>query len=126
MAETDTGELLRGALHVVNEVMDAYRDRMPYAQLLKLGDTVLSGYNIDVLVHHEDDPCETLACFTMQLRKGAFELVSADGEPSYSEWRVSRGDLARLIRHPKEYIEHPSRLDWAWLRSRVGPDIHAG
>jgi hypothetical protein len=119
MLEPDTSELLREALQVVNDVIGANRDRMPYAQLLERGDAVLGGRNIDVMVHQDGDPAETLACFTMQLRNGVFELVSADGNPSLTEWRVSQGYLLQLALHPDDYIEHPARLDWEWLRSRV-------
>ena len=35
-------------------------------------------------------------------------------------WTVSRAYLEKLVENRREYIEHPAKIDWDWLKSRVG------
>ena len=35
-------------------------------------------------------------------------------------WKVSRSYLESVVENADEYIEHPAKLDWDWLKSRVG------
>ena len=34
-------------------------------------------------------------------------------------WKVSQEYLAKVAANPQDYIDHPVKLDWDWLKSRI-------
>ena len=122
MAESDKSDvqnLFTRALNVINTALDKHKDDIPYAQLLSASEKVLADHNIGVAVY-ENDAAAPFDYYTIRFRDGAFELVSRGKQEPDVGWKVSREYLENVAGSPDEYIEHPAKLDWDWLKSRVG------
>jgi hypothetical protein len=40
--------------------------------------------------------------------------------------RLGRRYMEDVVAHRAEYIRHPEKLDWDWLKSRIGMKPHHG
>lgn len=119
----DTYKLFLNGLDVVNQSIEENRGQGVYGKLIEKFDDRLDGHRSAVAVY-EDDPANPFDYFTIRYLDGRFELVARGKEDHDTRWRVSREYLESLVDHPKEYIEHPSKLDLDWLKTRL-PDSAA-
>lgn len=119
MGNRDTVALFTEALNVVNGALAEHKDSLPYKPILSGSEKVLGDRNIGVAVY-EKDPSAPFDFFTIRFREGAFELVSRGKQEPEVAWKVSREYLQKVTENPQDYIEHPAKLDWDWLKSRVG------
>lgn len=121
MAEksADTSNLFTRALNVINAALEKNRNETPYSQLLAASEKVLGDHNVGVAVY-ESDASAPFDYYTVRFRDGSFELVSRGKQEPDVGWKVSRGYLEKVAENPDEYIDHPAKLDWEWLKSRVG------
>lgn len=122
MAESDKSDvsnLFTRALNVINTALEKHRDEVPYSQLLAASEKVLGDSKVGVAVY-ESDPSTPFDYYTIRFRDGAFEMVSHGKQEPDLGWKVSRSYLESVAENPDEYVEHPAKLDWDWLKSRVG------
>lgn len=119
MSDRDTTTLFTRALNVINSALVANADATPYRALIRTSEKLLDGRRIGVAVY-ESDPSAPFDYFTICFREGSFELVSHGKQEPDVAWKVSRDYLEKVADHPDEYVEHPAKLDWDWLRSRLG------
>ena len=119
MAQRDTLALFTEALNVINAAFAEHADSMPYQALLEASEKTLGDRRLGVAVY-DSDPDAPFDHFTIRFREKAFELVSHGKQEPDVVWKVSRSYLEKVAASPREYIEHPLKLDWDWLKSRVG------
>ena len=112
--------LLRAALGVFNTAISTHRYDPLCGTFLRFSEKVLADRDLGIAVCG-DDPGTVLGRYTVQMQRGRFQLTSADSAPADSVvWSVSRARLARIVTNAREYVAHPMRLDWDWLRSLAG------
>lgn len=119
MTHTDTALLFTESLNVINTALFENRDRMPYKPLLSASEKVLQDRQLGVAIYDEDASAP-FDYFTIRYHDGTFEVLSHGKQQPEIAWRVSRDYLEKVAANPREYVEHPARLDWDWLKSRVG------
>lgn len=119
MANDDTVSLFTEALNVINASLAEHRDTQPYKAMLAASEKLLDDARIGVAVY-KTEPSEPFDWFTICYRNGSFELVSHGKRDTDVAWRVSRDYLEKVAGNPREYIDHPVKLDWDWLKSRLG------
>lgn len=119
MAETDATSVFTRALNVINAALEKHADAMPYKALIQGSEKVLSDRNIGVSVY-EKDPKSPFDYFTIRFRDGSFELVSHGKQEPEMAWNVSRDYLEKVAENADDYIQNPVKLDWDWLKDRVG------
>ena len=119
MTDRDTLFLFTQALDVINGALVEHEGSMPYEGLLRASETALGNRLIGVAVY-ESDPWAPFDYFTIRFRNRRFELVSHGTRETDMVWRVSPGYLEDVAENAQEYIENPVRLDWDWLKGRVG------
>lgn len=125
MAEKESGKsrdattLFTRALNVINAALEKHANDTPYAQLLSASEKLLADRNIGVAVY-ESDASAPFDYYTIRFRDGAFELVSRGKQEPEAGWKVSRAYLEGVVENADDYIEHPAKLDWDWLKSRLG------
>jgi hypothetical protein len=105
-------------LDVFNEAIAAHESSSPYREILAMGDKLFGGKNVGVAVYKEDAD-QPFDYFTIRFLNGKLELVARGKEAPDIAWKVSQDYLARVSEHPREYIDHPVKLDWDWLKSRI-------
>jgi len=117
----DTSTLFTKVINVINTALDRHKDSLPYAQILTAAEKALAGRNLGVAVY-DRDPGAPFDWFTLRFAEGGFEIVAHGKEDPEIAWKVSRDYLQKVADHPDDYIENPARLDWDWLKSRLGLD----
>lgn len=118
-ADRDLVSLFTDGLNVLNAALDKHRDSLPYKPLIQASEKILGERKIGVAVY-ASDPSSPFDYFTIRFREGSFELVSHGKQEADVAWTVSRAYLEKLVENRREYIEHPAKIDWDWLKSRVG------
>lgn len=112
-------ELLVEYLDVCNTAMAAKKDSFPHKQVLALSRLVFSGRNFSLLLYDED-PDLPDACYTLRFAGNQLELVAEGKQDPVFSCKVRRDYLRTVVGSRQEYIDHPERLDWDWLKSRLG------
>jgi len=124
--ETKTGvELLLDYLDVCNTALEEHRHALPYKPLILAYDRIFANrqVGVDIYGEHPDDVETTL---TIRLREGFFERVpDSAAHPSF-HMKLKRQYMEDVVAHRKEYIQHPEKLDWDWMKSRMGLKPHHG
>jgi hypothetical protein len=122
MARTDTVSLFTEALNVINAALAEHAESMPYQALIDASEKTLADRNIGVAVYASDSG-SVFDYFTIRYRDRSFELVSRGKEEPEVSWKVSRAYLEEVAENPRDYIENPLKLDWDWLKSRLGLEL---
>jgi hypothetical protein len=115
----DTVALFTQALNVVNGALAKHQNTTPYKQILAASRKALGERRVGVAVY-ADDPGQPFDFFTVRFREGRLELVDHGKREPELTWKVSRSYLDEITRDPETYVENPAKLDWEWLKSRVG------
>ncbi|MEZ4278686.1 MAG: hypothetical protein R3F21_03580 [Myxococcota bacterium] len=121
MTEQSTTPLFAEALDVMNAALARHKDAAPYKQMLGLSEKLIGGRNIGVSIYDQASDRPIDAC-TVTFEEERFQLVS-DGqrEPGPEiTWKVSREYLEKVVENREDYLAHPAKLDWDWLKSRMG------
>jgi len=116
----DTTTLVTQVLNVINAALEKHGDSLPYKPLLAASEKVLGDQPIGIAVY-ESDPANPFDWFTVRFRERSFELAShGKADDVDLAWKVSREYLQQVAEDAQTYIDNPARLDWDWLKSRVG------
>jgi hypothetical protein len=116
------------ALDVLNLSLDAHRGFAPYRQMISAAESFLKDKNLRVLVY-DDDPDAPRAEFAIRLKNRQFEhrpATSREKDESDVVWRVPTSYLEDLANNAVDYISHPMKINWNWLKARIGWDDKLG
>lgn len=115
----DTRTLFEEYLGVCNAALAANRERPLLGRLISASESLLRGRRMGVAVT-KGDSSHPYDYFTLELSDGRFELLEHGKRQPDLAWTVQRSYLERVVEHPQEYVDHPLRLDWDWVVSRLG------
>lgn len=105
-------------LNICNMALIRHKDTFPYKQFLEIGETTLGGKNIGIVVLSEDSET-VIGQYTIRLSGGTFDVVAHEKEDSEFDWTVKENYLKKIVDSPNDYITHPEKLEWEWLKSRL-------
>lgn len=111
-------ELFMGALNVINDAMEKYRDTAIIKDILSLVDDQTAGRKFGVAVY-KDEPDNPFDYFTVRLHNKKLELVSRGKDAPDIDWKVSMEYLQDINENSGDYIDNPLKLDIEWLLSRL-------
>lgn len=118
MTLEETRTLFIGFLDVCNTALRANKNSFPYKQILPMSKKVFGDRNVGFIVY-DDDPDIPTAYFTIRFVDDRIEpLGEGKWHPDYA-LKVKSDYMERVVRNRKDYIDHPARLDWDWLKSRL-------
>jgi hypothetical protein len=118
MKVNDTTPRFAEALNVMNKALEAHRDEIPYKQLIQAADKLADGTRFGVAVY-KDDPDTPHDYYTTTWDNGQLALVEHGKQDPDITWKVSDEYIDKVADNPREYIEHPAKLDWDWLKTRL-------
>ena len=118
-SDRDTTTLFTQALNTLNSALAKHRDALPYKPLIAASEKVLADREVGVAVY-KSDASNPFDYFTIRFREGSFELVSHGKKDPEIAWKVSQDYLEQVADDPEKYIDNPAKLDWDWLKDRVG------
>lgn len=117
--EKTTRNLVSETLGVMNRSITRNEDSFPYKQILQLSEKALHGKRIGIAVYR-DDAKHPHDFYTAEFNEGRLSLLGRGKEDVSTTWTVSEDYLKKVAGDPEPYIEHPEKLDWEWLRDRLG------
>ncbi len=117
----DSTALFTQYVDVVNKSLDMHKGEFPYKQLLKAADSLLEDKTVAVAIY-KDDADEPHDWFTMGFDHQTFQFIQHGKTDANLTWRAKEDYIRNVVENPKEYIESPSKLEFGWLKSRVGLD----
>lgn len=109
-------KLLRDYIEVCNKALKANSHSFPYQQLMGASEKMLDNYNIRVAVY-DDQP---QACYALQFKDSAFDVSPRETSEAKGAWQLNTSYMKQVVENPAEYIKHPAKLDFDWLKSRMG------
>ena len=116
---TATDILLTEYISICNRAIASHRDSFPFRQLLEVAEK-LAGDKTFAVAIYADNPKRPHDYFTIELLDGLFVVVAHGKKDPDITWRVRQSYLEQVVSDPQTYIENPAKLDWDWLKSRVG------
>lgn len=105
-------------LNICNMALSRHKDAFPYKQILEIGESALGGKNIVIGVLADDSDSVT-AYYTICFNGGTFDVVAHEMEEAEMDWTVKESYLKKIVESPGDYIAHPEKLEWEWLKSRL-------
>lgn len=119
MAEMETRTLFLQFLNISNTALRAHRDHFPYRQILELGDRGIGGRNIGVAIRDARSG-KIRDYFTVRYGDGTFDVVEHGKEHPEAEWELTSEYLEHVVQNADDYMRHPEKLEWDWLKRRLG------
>lgn len=120
--EMSEQELVEGFLDVANRAMSKHADKFPFKQLMALSNTIIGDRSIAIGIY-KDDSSNTYDHYTYRFQDGKFQMVEHGKVKHAIEWKASRDYLEEVVENPQEYIDNPFKLDFDWLKSRLGMEL---
>jgi CBS domain-containing protein len=116
---TSTASLLISFLDVCNKSLAKNREKFLYKQLFTLYEKLFAGRDVGVIIY-EDDPETEIGRVSVRFKDGRYEPVGSEIDDVAFRVKLKRSYMEKVVANPSEYIEHPEKLDWEWLKSRIG------
>ena len=117
--------LLIDYLDVCNAAAEVHRHSLVYGPLIAAYDSIFANRQVGINIY-DRDPDEIETTITIRLVNGRFEPVLApEADPSF-HLKLSRRYMEDVVAHRDEYLQHPEKLDWDWIKSRIGIKPHHG
>lgn len=106
-------------IDVVNRAFGQNRDGV-YGQYMKLWDKAVGDEPIAVGVYDEDAD-NPHHWYTVKFSGGTFDIIDqSKRDDAKSKWKLDEDHLRNVVDEPKTYVEHPLKLDFDWMKTRLG------
>lgn len=109
-------KLFQQYIDVCNKALEKNKDVFPYKQILSATESLINDKKISMDVF-DDRP---KARFNIQMNKSRFELTEPEESDDTHAWHLNASYLEEVVNNPDKYINNPAKIDWDWLKSRVG------
>ena len=115
--ETKQGvDLLIDYLDVCNSALEAHRRSLPYKPFIAAYNKLFANRQVGVEIYNARPEARE----TVRLVDGKFEPVDdAEAHPAFY-LKFKRPYMEDVVAHRQEYVQHPEKLDWDWLKSSMG------
>ena len=123
LAQETNLNLLSKYLDVCNAAEDAHRHSLPYKPIIAAYDSVFANRQVGIEIYR-NDPDDVETTIAVRFIDGLFEAVPDSRSQSSFHLKLKRRYMEDVVAHRKEYIQHPEKLDWEWIKSRVGMEPH--
>lgn len=109
--------LFKAYLSICNKALETNKDDVPYKQICDTAEKMLKDNSVKLAVY-DDRPKE---CYCLHIKDNQITMTSGCNRSDPKDaWRVNISYMERVVNNPDEYIKHPTKLDWDWLRNRLG------
>lgn len=112
-----TNALFAQYIDVVNRAIAANKDRIPFKQLLAIGEKIIGDKKVGAAVY-KTDPDTPHEWFTLSFKNEKFHATHGKHAPDIA-WKVNEEHLRNVVADPATFIEHPMKLDLDWLETRL-------
>jgi len=119
MSDEDTKTLFLKYTNIFNVALTKHRETVIYKQILDLAEKMLEDKIIGIEVSSESTT-DPVVHFSIRFNAGTFDVVSHDKEESELIWKFKATYLKKVVENSHDYVEHPEKFEWDWLKSYLG------
>ena len=102
-------------LEICNLAIEKNRNPFPYTEIWNARFNALEAEATLHAVVYDDRP---KVAFTLRLTKDMkIQIVEKKPITRQDEWPFTYQYLKRVVDNPQEYIDHPAKLEWGWLKA---------
>jgi len=116
-AQNEYEQLFSAYLKVCNHALENNKDVFPYKEICGATEKLLGDTAVKMAVY--DDRPKT--CYRVQMDDNKMQASESENpDDAKDAWRLNYSYLKQVVDNPEEYVKHPAKLDWDWLRNRLG------
>lgn len=115
MSKKEMNELFKQYIEVCNKAIDANKDDFPFKQLWGMGGKMFENYEVHMAIY-DDRPQDI---HVLRFKDYEFKEDTKAKPNEKKAWGVNYSYLKKVVDNPEEYIKHPTKLDWDWLKSKL-------
>ena len=105
-------KLFEQYVDICNRAMQAHKDEFPYKHIWEAAENVQSRSGVHLAIY-DDEP---QAKYRVRIKDKHISLAE-DAQPDPDEaCSLKASFLRKVVENPEEYINHPAKLDWHWLK----------
>lgn len=119
MTELDSKTLFLNFLNICNLALRVHKEEFLYQQMIEVAQRTIGGKNIGIAVVEEGSDSPS-AYFTLRFQNGTFDVLEHGKSQPDTEWILQRAYLERVVENSSEYVDHPEKLEWDWLKTKLG------
>lgn len=119
MTVEDTKALFLKYINIFNVALTKHRETVIYKQILELAEKMLGDKIIGIEVASEN-ATDSVVHFSIRFNAGTFDVVSHDKVESELIWKFKDTYLQKVVDNSHDYVEHPEKFEWDWLKSYLG------
>lgn len=106
-------------MNIFNASLMKHREAMLYKPVLELAESLLGNKTIGVEVS-DGKGTVPKEYYTIRFNGGTFDVVSHEREETKLEWEFHESYLHSVVENASEYVDHPEKFEWDWLKSYLG------
>lgn len=111
----DYEQVFQQYLEICNRAIEQNRDKFPYTEIWGARFKALEAEATLHAVVYDDRPkVEFVLRLTRDMK---IEIVEKKAIAPEEEWPFTYQYLKRVVDNPQEYIDHPAKLEWGWLKT---------
>lgn len=111
---SETLNLVKQYFNICNAALATHREKAGFGTVLALVNRFASGDTIALRV--VDDTPAPDSYYTTRFVDGQFTPVQPGKQHPDDRFTLHRRFLEEVANHADDFIEHPEKLDWSWLR----------
>jgi hypothetical protein len=114
-------EVFRQYLDICNQAIERNKNKFPYTEIWSANAMQAED---DMKVHAVVFDDRPKLSYMLRLTKDMkIEIAEKKEIPEEDAWPFTYQYLKRVVDNAQEYIDHPSKLEWGWLRTIFGTPI---
>ena len=115
MSKKEMERLFAQYMEVCNKAAAAHQNDFPYKQFWETGKKIFkNGVDIAII---DDTP---QLSYHIDFEDKSLKSKKINPEDAKREWVVNLSYLKKVVENPEDYIKNPTKLDWHWLKNRLG------
>ena len=110
-----TENLVKQYLNICNNVLIKQRHTVPFKEIIGLIDRIIDNEET-ITLKVVDDQGDTVGLYTTTFMIDEFKPIEARIHNQDTQFVVSRRYLEKVVDNADDYMAHPLKLDWDWLK----------
>ena len=110
-----TENLVKQYLNICNDILIKQRDTVPFEEIIALINRIIDNEKT-ITLKVVDDQGKTLGLYATTFMVDEFKPIGVHSPNQETQFVVSRRYLEHVVDNADDYMAHPIKLDWDWLK----------
>ncbi len=108
-------KLLQKYLDVCNKAIEENKNEFPYKQAMSSFERMFENNNIHIAIY--DDRVKDM--YVLKYKNSKLSNETSEEPVLEKSWHINYSHLKHVVDNPEQYIKHPIKLDWEWVKNRT-------